>query len=53
MAHHQSSTKAKKQNKKRLCSSIDNVEMAILSKLHNKEECDAEEHFGLHVASIL
>lgn len=31
---------------------MDDLEVAILSKLR-AEECDAEEHFGLHVASIL
>ena len=31
---------------------LDDVEKAILSKLRD-EDCDAEEHFGLHVASIL
>ena len=53
MAHHQTSTKATKQNNKRSRGSMDDVEVAILSKLRADEECDAEEHFGLHVASIL
>lgn len=53
MAHHQTSTKATKQNKKRSRGGMDDLEVAILSKLRAEEECDAEEHFGLHVASIL
>ena len=32
---------------------MDHLEVAILSKLLAEEECDAEEYFGLHVASIL
>ena len=32
---------------------LDDVETAILSKLSRDEECDSEEHFVLHVASIL
>lgn len=32
---------------------MDDVEVAILSKLSKEDDCDAEEHFGLHVASVL
>ena len=52
MAHQQIS-KATKQNKKRSRGGMDDLEVAILSKLRAEEECDAEERFGLHVASIL
>lgn len=41
----------KRKRKSRDC--VHDIELAILSKLQAEEECDAEEHFGLHVASIL
>ena len=54
MGHQQTSTKTTKQNnKKRSRGGMDDLEVAILSKLRAEDECDAEEHFGLHVASIL
>ena len=52
VARQQASTKTARQNKKR-SRGMDDLEVAILSKLRAEEECDAEEHFGLHVASTL
>ena len=46
------SKNALKRTRKRL-HELDDVETAIFSKLSRNEECDSEEHFGLHVASIL
>lgn len=55
VAHYQTSTKktTTRQNRKRSRGAMDDLEVAILSKLRAEDECDADEHFGLHVASIL
>lgn len=41
-----------KRTKKR-SSKVDEVGAAILAKLVEDDKCDTEEHFGLHMASLL
>lgn len=38
---------------KRKRSQLDDIETTIFSKLNENDDCDAEEHFGLHIASTL
>ena len=48
-----STSKRTPNQKRKRPRALDDVETAILSKFGAEDECDGEEHFGLHVASIL